>query len=144
MNKKWDQLYLILSRKKTSEKEKWIHQTLPKKSPYSELFWSAFSPHFLAFGLNTERYGVSLRIKSECGKMRTAITPNTDTFYGVSFTYSLILSAHLQQAPPNFIRIKWAQRVLIWIIPVSSESVYLYNRAYFFYPSRWFQLRHKW
>ena len=28
-------------------------------------------PYFPAFGLNTERYGVSLRIQSECGKMRT-------------------------------------------------------------------------
>ena len=24
--------------------------------------------HFPAFGLNTERYGISLRIQSECGK----------------------------------------------------------------------------
>ena len=40
-------------------------------------------PHFPAFGLNTERYSVSLRIQSECGKMRTRITPNTDTFYAV-------------------------------------------------------------
>ena len=39
--------------------------------------------HFLAFGLNTERYGVSLRIQSERGKMRTRITPNTDTVYAV-------------------------------------------------------------
>ena len=28
-------------------------------------------------------YSVSLRIQSECGKMRTRITPNTDTFYEV-------------------------------------------------------------
>ena len=28
-------------------------------------------PHFPAFGLNTERYEVSLRIQSECGKIRT-------------------------------------------------------------------------
>ena len=35
-------------------------------------------PHFPAFGLNTERYGVSLRIQSELGKIRTRITPNTD------------------------------------------------------------------
>ena len=35
-------------------------------------------PYFPAFGLNTERYGVSLRIQSECGKIRTRITPNTD------------------------------------------------------------------
>ena len=38
-------------------------------------------PNFPAFGLNTERYGVSLRIQSECGKIRTRKTPNTDTFY---------------------------------------------------------------
>ena len=28
-------------------------------------------PHFPAFGLNTERYSVSLHIQSECGKIRT-------------------------------------------------------------------------
>ena len=39
--------------------------------------------HFPAFGLNTERYGVSLRIQSKRGKMRTKITPNTDTAYAV-------------------------------------------------------------
>ena len=27
-------------------------------------------PHFPAFGLNTERYGVSLRIQSECRKIQ--------------------------------------------------------------------------
>ena len=42
-------------------------------------------PHFPAFGLNTERYEVSLRIQSECGKMWTRITANTDTFYTVLF-----------------------------------------------------------
>ena len=39
-----------------------------KKCPYSELFWSAFFLHFSALRLNTERYGVSLRIQSKCGK----------------------------------------------------------------------------
>ena len=39
--------------------------------------------HFLEFELNTERYSVSLRIQSTCGKIRTRITPNTDTFYAV-------------------------------------------------------------
>ena len=43
-------------------------------------------PHFLPFGLNTERYGVSRRIQSQCGKMWTRITPNTDTFHTVEFT----------------------------------------------------------
>ena len=41
-------------------------------------------PYFPAFGPNRERYGVSLRIQSECGKIRTRITPNADTFYAVS------------------------------------------------------------
>ena len=38
--------------------------SLRKKCQYSELFWSAFS-----------------HIRTECGKLRTRITPNTDTFY---------------------------------------------------------------
>ena len=42
-------------------------------------------PHFPTLELNTERYGVSLRILSKCGKMRTRITPNTDTFCAVLF-----------------------------------------------------------
>ena len=40
-------------------------------------------PHFPAFGLNAERYSVSLRIQSECVKIQTRITPNKDTFYAV-------------------------------------------------------------
>ena len=47
-----------------------------EKSPYSEFFWSIFS----AFGLNTKRYSVSLRIQSECRKIRTRKNPNKDTF----------------------------------------------------------------
>ena len=44
-------------------------------------------PHFPAFGLSTKIYGVNLLIQSECGKLRTRKTLNTDTFYTViSFT----------------------------------------------------------
>ena len=39
--------------------------------------------YFPAFGLNTEKYGVSLHIQSKCGKIQTRITPNTDTFHAV-------------------------------------------------------------
>ena len=42
-------------------------------------------PHFPALGLNTERY---YSIQSECGKMRTRITPNTDTFCAVLHFFS--------------------------------------------------------
>ena len=45
--------------------------------------WSFSGPHFPAFRLNTERYGVSLRIQSECRKIPTTKTPNTDIFYAV-------------------------------------------------------------
>ena len=48
--------------------------------------------YFPTFGLNTERYEASLRIQPECGKIRTRITPNTDTFQAVNATvlpYSL-------------------------------------------------------
>ena len=47
--------------------------------------WSFSGPYFPAFGLNTEIYGVNLRIHSECGKIQTRKTPNTDTFYAVTF-----------------------------------------------------------
>ena len=50
---------------------------------------------FSAFGLNTERYGVSLRIQSECGKIRTRITPNTDIFHAVSRTPHGLITENL-------------------------------------------------
>ena len=53
-------------------------------------------PHFPVFGLNTQRYGLSVLIQSECGKMRTRITPNRDAFHavllmGLLFTNDLTL-----------------------------------------------------
>ena len=49
-------------------------------------------PYFPAFGLDTERYSVSPHIQSECGKMRTRITSNRDTFYAVEITVLLLQS----------------------------------------------------
>ena len=43
--------------------------------------WSYSGLHCPAFWLNIERYSVSLGIQFECGKMRTRIIPNMDTFY---------------------------------------------------------------
>ena len=50
--------------------------------------------YFSAFGLNTERDSVSLSIQSKCEKIRTIITPNTDTFYAVKMS---IIDQHLQE-----------------------------------------------
>ena len=47
-------------------------------------------PYCPAFGLNMERYGVSLRNQSKCGKIRTRITPNMDTFHSVTPVNSLL------------------------------------------------------
>ena len=49
----------------------------------SVLIRSFSGPYFPAFGLNTERYSVSLRIQSECGEIQTRRTLNTDTFHAV-------------------------------------------------------------
>ena len=45
--------------------------------------------YFPAFGLNMDRYSVSLRIQSECRKIQTKITPNTNTFHAVIFSISV-------------------------------------------------------
>ena len=50
------------------------------KSVHSRSF---SGPYFPAFRLNTGRYSMSLRIQSKCGKIRTRITTNTDTFHAV-------------------------------------------------------------
>ena len=49
--------------------------------------WIYCGPYFRAVGRNMERYGVSLRIYSECGKIRARITPNTNTFNTVYMKY---------------------------------------------------------
>ena len=58
-----------------------ITLSLRKKNPYSELFWSAFFPHFPAFGLNTSISPYSVRMQKNAVKMLTGITPNTESFY---------------------------------------------------------------
>ena len=39
--------------------------------------------YFPAFGLDTERYGISFRIQSECRKIQTKETPNMNFFHVV-------------------------------------------------------------
>ena len=54
-----------------------IRQPLHKKYQYSEFSnW-----YFPAFGLNTEIYTANLRIQSECGKIQTRNTLNTNSFH---------------------------------------------------------------
>ena len=53
--------------------------------------WSFSGPYFPAFALNTERYGVFLRIQSKCGKIRTRKTLNTDTFHAAFISFKKVL-----------------------------------------------------
>ena len=48
--------------------------------------------YFLVYGLNAERYGVSVRLQSEYRKIRTRKTPNLDTFHAVTSTLEIIIS----------------------------------------------------
>ena len=54
----------------------------------SVIIWSYSFLYYPAFGLNTERYFMSLRIQSKCGKIRTRITPNAATFYAVTDAFA--------------------------------------------------------
>ena len=72
-------------------KRKYVEVTLKKIQSFTHCVKSVpirnySGPYFPAFGLNTEIFEVSLRIQSECGKIRTRVTPNKDTFYVVTET----------------------------------------------------------
>ena len=62
---------------------------------YIEILTYPFDRKYPALGLNKERYGVYLRIQSECGKMQTRITPNVDTFYAARTNDSNFISKKL-------------------------------------------------
>ena len=64
-------------------------------------------PYFPAFGMNVERYSVSLRIQSECGKMRTRKAPNTDTFHAVQIEKMLTAINFLANQIPSHTSLQW-------------------------------------
>ena len=65
-------------------------ETHPVQCVKSLLIWSYSGPHFPAFGLNTERWGVFLGIQSVCGKILTRITQNMGIFLYTGNCRSLI------------------------------------------------------
>ena len=67
-------------------------------------------PYFPAFGLNTERYEVSLRIQSERGKIRIRITPNTNTFCAVGFPDANTDTSFKFQVPKRQHMIDWVNK----------------------------------
>ena len=58
------------------------------KSVHVQRFYRLYIfPH-----LNVERYSVSLHIQSDCGKIWTRKTPNTDTFHVALVSVSVTIS----------------------------------------------------
>ena len=76
--------YKVCSSKKTRNVAFFIFiygfYTLREKCPHSELFWSVFSHIRSEYGEIRSIF----RIPSECRKMHTRITPNTDTFHAAT------------------------------------------------------------
>ena len=73
--------------------------SLREKCPHLEFFWSAFSLIGTEYG-EILRYSVSLRIESECVKIRTRKTPNMDTFHAVTCLKNIYI------LHPSFLRVE--------------------------------------
>ena len=78
---------------------------LRKKCLYSELFWSVFSRIRTDYG----EIWISLRIQSECGKISSRITPNTDSFYAV------LLMSCIMSLPTNDSKILNKPNIIFFI-----------------------------
>ena len=63
-------------------------------------------PYFPAFGLNAERYEVSLRIQSKCGIIRTrknsVVMANRSILFQCFWSYSFVLVLEKQPEKLNF------------------------------------------
>ena len=81
--------------------------------------------YFLAFGLNTERYLVSLHIQSECGKIRTRKTPNMDTFYAVKAAQVELKATQVRGWPDLSSEGIWHKATVL----SACKNLYLYNIA---------------
>ena len=75
--------------RKTMEPHFYVDQKEKRKSVRIR---SYSGPYFPACRLNAETYSVSLRLQSECGKIRTRITPNTNTFHAVQSANVTVLT----------------------------------------------------
>ena len=113
---------IFLSLQKVFEIDEYVLELLCVKSVHIRRY---SAPHVPAFGLNTERSEVSVSIQSDCGKMRTRITPNTDTFQAVQL---LGLSVYWQDGGCNHPH----QLILILIVPLCFVILYDVLFAYFF------------
>ena len=102
----------------------YVKLTLRQKNSYSELFWSAFFPHFPAFQLNTERYSVN------AGKKRTRIIPNTDTFYAVSYYRNKKRKISIKKNKTSEGSLIKTSHMLLWVISLGVTNSHLFLFLY--------------
>ena len=94
---------------------------LRKKCLIWELLWSAFSPHFPAFGLKTERYSVFSPNAGKCGKMRNRTTPNTDSFYTLACSNANLTSYSLYYEPSKVWRYLYLSQIFLQLVFVKRS-----------------------
>ena len=80
-------------------------------------------PYFPTFGLDTERYGVSLRIQSECGKLWTKKTPNTDTSWSEIRVWNTTETNGRVPACDRFYINFWDKIVMSWEFLTSPDFI---------------------
>ena len=73
-----------------------LKNTLREKCLYSEFYWPVFSCIWTECG----EIRVSRRIQSECGKIGTRKSPNTDTFHTMIFTIQGVFTCKLDETHP--------------------------------------------
>ena len=86
------------------------------------------APYFLALGLNTERYSVSLHIHSECGKILTRKTPYMDTFHAVKLKPDFIVGSYLLGQFTGEINVGWRHDCRL-LIPNREGSIIIANET---------------
>ena len=82
---------------------------------------------FSAFGLGTERYGISLysfRIRENAGKMRTRITLNTETFYAVNVNALLSFTGLITKSQSLALQHQCKNTLTVFLIIVKCGFIF--------------------
>ena len=74
-----------------------------------------------------------LRIQSECGNMRTRITPKTDTFFAVYWVPNLLLWVDIFRK----CAVNWETRDLSWCSHCDGDILYLSKLSGLYFDSLW-------
>ena len=94
---------------------------------------SSSGPHFSAFGLNTGRYEVSLRIQYKCRKIGTRITPKSVTFHAVKVAWLALSISWLKVSEYPFKQNKNMLKKKAYFYNIHIFIIYIYIHIYIIY-----------